>query len=82
MAAHDVDRYARSVNKVATELGCDWHTVNEAVITYRWRLRVPGVVSHSVNSVADRSDPCRLWHTNMPAVIVLNRRELGLCLSA
>ena len=29
-----VGRCARSVNEVATELGCDWHTVNEAVIAY------------------------------------------------
>ena len=25
---------ASSVNKVAGELGCDWHTVNDAVIAY------------------------------------------------
>jgi transposase len=29
-----VGRCARSVNEVATELGCDWHTVNDAVIAY------------------------------------------------
>jgi transposase len=29
-----VGRYARSVNEVATELGCDWHTVNDTVIAY------------------------------------------------
>ncbi len=33
-ACEQVGRYARSVNEVATELGCDWHTVNGAVITY------------------------------------------------
>jgi transposase len=27
-------RCARSVNEVARELGCDWHTVNDAVIAY------------------------------------------------
>ena len=26
--------YARSVNEVATELGCDWHTVNDTVLAY------------------------------------------------
>jgi transposase len=29
-----VGRYARSVNEVATELGCDWHTVNDTIIAY------------------------------------------------
>jgi transposase len=29
-----VGRYARSVNEIATELGCDWPTVNDTVIAY------------------------------------------------
>ena len=29
-----VGRYARSVNEVAVELGCDWHTVNDTIIAY------------------------------------------------
>jgi len=29
-----VGRHARSVNEVAKELDCDWHTVNDAVIAY------------------------------------------------
>lgn len=29
-----VGRHARSVNEVAKELGCDWHTVNDTVVTY------------------------------------------------
>ncbi len=29
-----VGRCARSVNEVAKELGCDWHTVNDAVLAY------------------------------------------------
>src|SRR6266576_5218844 len=29
-----VGRYARSVNEIAGELGCDWHTVNDTVIAY------------------------------------------------
>ncbi len=29
-----IGRFARSVNEVARELGCDWHTVNDAVLTY------------------------------------------------
>ena len=29
-----VGRLGRSVNEIATELGCDWHTINTAVVTY------------------------------------------------
>lgn len=29
-----VGRYARSVSEVADGLGCDWHTVNDAVVAY------------------------------------------------
>ena len=29
-----VGRRGRTVNEVARELGCDWHTVNDAVIAY------------------------------------------------
>jgi len=33
-ATEQVGRYARSVNEVAIEIGCDWHTVNDTVIAY------------------------------------------------
>ena len=29
-----VGRYSRTVNDVAAELGCDWHTINDAVVAY------------------------------------------------
>lgn len=29
-----VGKYGRTVNEVAKDLGCDWHTVNDAVIAY------------------------------------------------
>ncbi|MEI8084046.1 MAG: ISL3 family transposase [Actinomycetes bacterium] len=29
-----VGRHARSVNEIATELGCDWHTINDTVLAY------------------------------------------------
>ncbi|MFN8103921.1 MAG: ISL3 family transposase [Acidimicrobiia bacterium] len=29
-----VGRFKRSVNDLATELGCDWHTINDTVIAY------------------------------------------------
>jgi len=33
-ATEQVGRYARSVHEVAEALGCDWHTINQAVIAY------------------------------------------------
>jgi transposase len=33
-ACEQVGRYARSVAEVAAALGCDWHTVNDAVVAY------------------------------------------------
>jgi hypothetical protein len=33
-ATTQVGRVGRSVNEVAHELGCDWHTVNDAVVSY------------------------------------------------
>ncbi len=33
-ATVQVGRCARSVNEVAAELGCDWHTVNATVVAY------------------------------------------------
>jgi hypothetical protein len=33
-ATEQVGRYERSVNEVARSLGCDWHTVNDTVVTY------------------------------------------------
>ncbi len=29
-----VGRYARSINEIADELDCDWHTINDSVIAY------------------------------------------------
>ena len=33
-ATEQVGRCARSVNEIAIELGCDWHTINDTVIAY------------------------------------------------
>lgn len=33
-ATVQVGRLGRSVNEVARELGCDWHTINDAVVAY------------------------------------------------
>ena len=33
-ATVQVGRFGRAVNDVAAELGCDWHTINDAVVAY------------------------------------------------
>ena len=33
-ATLQVGKYGRSVSSVADELGCDWHTINDAVVAY------------------------------------------------
>jgi transposase len=33
-ATTQVGRHGRTVNEIAVELGCDWHTLNDAVIAY------------------------------------------------
>ena len=33
-ATEQVGRHGRSVNEVASDLGCDWHTVNDTVVAY------------------------------------------------
>jgi transposase len=33
-ATEQVGRFHRSVNELAVELGCDWHTINDTVIAY------------------------------------------------
>ncbi len=33
-ATEQVGRHGRTVNEVAVELGCDWHTVNDTVMAY------------------------------------------------
>ena len=37
-ACRQVGRYGRTVADVAAELGCDWHTVNDAVVAYGTEL--------------------------------------------
>jgi transposase len=33
-ATRQVGKFARSVSEVASELGCDWHTINDAVLAF------------------------------------------------
>jgi transposase len=33
-ATEQVGRWGRTVNEVAVELGCDWHTINDTVVAY------------------------------------------------
>jgi transposase len=56
-ATVQVGRHARSVNEVAGELGCDWHTVNDTVVAYGEALldadteRIGGVTALGLDEV-------------------------------
>lgn len=66
-----VGRHARTVNEIAVELGCDWHTINDTVVAYgtpwwnpktgseRWRPSVSTRCSspESVHGAATSSLP-------------------------
>ena len=72
-----VGRHGRTVNEVAGELGCDWHTVNDAVIAYGTALvdddpdRIGDVDRARVGRDAVR--PGRA--VSPPAVVDLDRRR-------
>jgi transposase len=55
-ATGQVGRHGRTVNEVAEELGCDWHTVNDAVMAYGATLvddpnRIGSVVALGLDEV-------------------------------
>lgn len=72
-ACEQVGRHGRSVSEVAHDLGCDWHTVNRAVITYGLALvddpdRIGDVTVFGIDETAfARIGPYRrrLWSTQL-----------------
>ena len=72
-----VGRYARSVNEVALELGCDWHTVNDTVIAYGTALvdddpdRFGAVEALGLDEVLF----ARVGHLSPPGVLHPDRRR-------
>jgi transposase len=46
-ATGQVGRNGRTVNEVAAELGCDWHTVNDAVVACGTQLWLPPTAGRS-----------------------------------
>jgi transposase len=72
-ACEQVGRHGRSVSEVADDLGCDWHTVNRAVITYGLALvddpdRIGDVTVLGIDETAfARLGPYRqrLWSTQL-----------------
>ena len=72
-ATFQVGRHGRSVSEVATDLGCDWHTVMDAVVHYGTPLiedpnRIGSVVAIGLDEVLFcRHGPFRhrLWSTQV-----------------
>lgn len=72
-ACEQVGRHGRSVAEVASDLGCDWHTVNRAVIAYGLALvddpdRIGAVTTLGLDETAFvRLGPYkqRLWSTQL-----------------
>lgn len=59
-ATFQVGRHARSVNEVAQELGCDWHTVNTTVLSYGEALLAVDTerIGRSARSASTRCSWC------------------------
>ncbi|HJT94720.1 MAG TPA: ISL3 family transposase [Mycobacterium sp.] len=65
-ATRQVGRWGRTVNEVAGDLGCDWHTVNDAVIAYGTALvDDPGRIGRPTALGLDETLFCRQgpWRT-------------------
>ncbi|GAC1386994.1 MAG: ISL3 family transposase [Acidimicrobiales bacterium] len=93
-ACEQVGRLGRTVNEVAGELGCDWHTVNDAVIAYGTPLvDDPDRLGSPVALGLDETLFCRVgprhrqvWSTSVVDVgagrlldVVLGRNSAGPC---
>jgi transposase len=89
-----VGRHGRTVNEVAGELGCDWHTVNDAVIAYGTALvddpnRIGQVTAVGLDEVLfARQGPWRTqaWSTSIADVasgqlldVISGRSAVGAC---
>ena len=87
-----VGRYARSVSEVADALGCDWHTINDAVVAYGEALvdadddRIPTVRALSLDetrSWCERSSDSDIGDHRKPTWgRVLDRRWLRLAVTS
>lgn len=89
-----VGRWGRTVNEVAVELGCDWHTINDTVIAYGTQLiedpdRIGAVDALGLDEVLfARQGPWRTqaWSTSIVDVgagvlldIIEGRSSVGAC---
>jgi transposase len=93
-ACEQVGRWGRTVNELAVELACDWHTVNDAVITYGTALvedpnRIGSVSAVGLDEVLfAREGPWRTqaWSTSIADVnrgqlldVIPGRSAAGAC---
>ena len=71
-----VGRWGRTVNEVAVELGCDWHTVNDTVIAYGTALVDDDPDRIGGHRPGPRRDAVRApGPVAAPAVVDLHRRR-------
>ncbi|HET6954009.1 MAG TPA: hypothetical protein VFI47_26825, partial [Acidimicrobiales bacterium] len=73
-----VGRYGRTVNEVAVELGCDWHTINDTVIAYGAALvDEPGRVGEVTAVGLDETLFCRQgrWRTQAWSTSIVDVRR-------
>jgi transposase len=93
-ACEQVGRWGRTVNELAVELACDWHTVNDAVVTYGTALvedpnRIGSVSAVGLDEVLfAREGPWRTqaWSTSIADVnrgqlldVIPGRSAAGAC---
>lgn len=73
-ATWQVGKQSRAVAHVARELGCDWHTVNDIVLTYgRALLDVPDRLGEVIALGLDETLSCRWGRLAPQGVLHLDR---------
>jgi transposase len=60
-----VGRFGRTVNELAVELSCDWHTVNDTMIAYGTALveeiSATAVARHATPNISSLGPDCAGW---------------------
>jgi transposase len=75
MATAPFGRHGRTMNEIARQLGCDWHTVNDAVIAYGTPLvDDPDRIGHGTAVGLDKVLFARQGPLAHPGVVDLDRR--------
>ena len=77
-ATVQVGRHGRAVSEVAADLGCDWHTVNDAVVAYGTVLIADPHRFGDCHGCRVGRDACGApWPLSAPGVVDPDRRRRG-----